>query len=74
MAARTPKYVQISSLSPELQDAAVAHLERLHGKVGPVTRPSVSPSRKGLLWCGHAEAHAKKDADGVECCSVCCAR
>ena len=61
----TPKYVQISSLPPELQGAALAHLDKTYGKLPE------KPDRKGLLWCGHAETFRKMDTTGVEYCSAC---
>ncbi len=64
-----PRYVQISGLPLEEQEAAVAYLERTYGKQGPITVPDAKP-RAGL-WCGHLPESVRKDESGVEYCAEC---
>jgi hypothetical protein len=66
------KYLQISVLPVEDQDAAVAYLDAKYPDKGPVTTLGKIVDRSGLLWCGHPTSSTIKDKSGVELCPTCC--
>jgi len=71
LSSRPPQYVQISTLSPELQEVAVAHMARHFGKIGPVTTDGVIVRNEDMLRCSHPVSKVVKDENGIEYCAWC---